>query len=1018
MSAPHLFFLGQPQFELDGQPAELSSAKAAALLAFLAAANDPQPRERLVGLLWAESSEEAARKNLRNALWSIRKTLGEDVLAADDDHLSIGPAVWVDIREFQALAESVPQSAVALFRGPFLDGLVVADAPDFEIWLTGERERLAEVYSRALSALVDSFRAKGDWRQVISIAQRALASDNLQEPMYRALMEAHAHLGERAEALRHYDTLRTTLERELGVQPLPETDALRAAIVNGAIAPDVAGALVPAPSPRMPSAKRHLVRQAPSRPPFIGRRAERLALDAELQTVMSGQARIVLLSGEVGIGKSSLWYEWSADLAPTAMVLQVRCLDSTQALPFAPLAEMFSQPAVVRKLFTPSSPVSSIWLEQMARLMPVVRTLIPHLPTPAMLPPGEERRRMFEALTQCLLALDAQPLVLFFDDVHWADRATLDWLDYMVHRLQNRPLLVVLAYRPEDAPGPLVHLVASWGREKLARRLPLARLTPSESAALIAALGGDPTLTERVQAASAGNPYFLIEMLHAAPTDIPPVLSDLIRARLDRLDEAARQVLQAASVLGPNFDFATLRRTSGRSEEETLTALDALLGALVLTEREGRYDFAHPLIAAVVHKGMSGARRAFIHRRAAQALESTHANHLPEIAGLLAAHYAQAGDVPRAAHYAEIAAERAVALAASAEAIDFYRQALALEPTAARHMGLGRVLLNQADLDHARAEFETALREMQNAGDRRGAARAALSLAETYFPSGHFDIAQEWTTKALAFADNENDPESHALAHLALASGEYGTTSSFADAEKNLNAATRHAVENHLPDIASRARFFLGNFRAERGDLEGAVKAFAEAIEFARQSGDEFREVLGHNNLAYHALLMGDLATAHEQVEMGLELAEKRALRLPLQHLYSTRGEIALAEKQWDAAEDWFNRALIEADKNRNAREVANGHANLGLVARGRGDLDNALILLENARAAAAVLTDVHLRIRIDLWLTELFLQRGECAAAGEALARANARLEGSERKQLQEWADRLRKEVHAFRAG
>src|SRR5439155_13427613 len=113
------------------------------------------------------------------------------------------------------------QSVLELYRGPFLDGLSLRDAPDFELWLTGERERLAQALLRALETLVAAHRARHDWRGVIAAARTALGHDPLQEPMYRALMEAHARLGERPEALRQYAALRLTFERELGVEPLP-----------------------------------------------------------------------------------------------------------------------------------------------------------------------------------------------------------------------------------------------------------------------------------------------------------------------------------------------------------------------------------------------------------------------------------------------------------------------------------------------------------------------------------------------------------------------------------------------------------------------------------------------------------------------------------------------------------------------------------------------------------------------------------------------------------------------------
>jgi predicted ATPase len=159
-----------------------------------------------------------------------------------------------------------------------------------------------------------------------------------------------------------------------------------------------------------------------------------------------------------------------------------------------------------------------------------MRDSLPDLPAPAVLPPEEERRRVFEAFAQSLRALMDRPLVLFIDDLHWADRTTLDWLGYLLDRLHDQPLLLVLTYRPEDAPAPLIHLITNWNRQNVLRRVTLPRLDPEESAALVRSLGGDPALAENVQAQSAGNPYFLIEL--ATGSDLAPALTELIRARL------------------------------------------------------------------------------------------------------------------------------------------------------------------------------------------------------------------------------------------------------------------------------------------------------------------------------------------------------------------------------------------------------------------------------------------------------------------------------------------------------
>ncbi|HMA35857.1 MAG TPA: BTAD domain-containing putative transcriptional regulator [Chloroflexia bacterium] len=1022
MATTALHFLGPPRFWREEHPIDLPPAKAVGLLAYLAVTHTAQSRETIMALLWPESFEDAARKNLRNTLWAIRKALGEGVLLVEDDRLAIGAGTAVDVWAFEELAGSPgaaaesggngaqaaaitrQQVAVATYGGALLDGLTFGDAPELDLWLAAERERLEQLYLRSLAELVDLQRREGDWAAVLATARRALGHDNLQEPMHRAVMEAHARVGERPEALRQYDTLRATLDRELGVEPLPETDALRAAILAGALQP-----IAPRPVDGRPFARPPILGDTPP-VPFIGRTAERAALDAEKAAALRGQARVVLLTGEVGIGKSRLWHEWVISLPPEVPVLESRCLESTQSLPFAPLTGLFHSRTCAGRLFGPGSPVSPIWLAEIARLLPELRVARPDLPAPAVLPPEEERRRVFEAFTQTLAVLQGQPLILFLDDLHWADRATLDWIDYLVHRLRETPLLLVGAYRPEEAPAALVQVIAGWGREGIVRRLPLARLAPEEMAALLAALGGDPAFATQVQTQSAGNPYFLIELAHAAPGDMPPALAELVRARLERLPPTAQQVVQAAAVLEPDLDFLTLRRTSGRGEEETLDALDALLNTAVLVERGGTYEFAHPLVGEVVRDSLGAARRAFLHRRAAEALEITHAGQLAPLAGRLAAHYAAAGEAGRAAPYAEMAAARALALAAPDEAIGFYQQALALDPTPAHQMGLGQALLiQQSDFAGARAAFAAALDGFAAQGDRAGAIRACLAMADLYLPAGQPDEVNRWVERGLTYLDATADPAAHAHAHYLLGASRLEAGRPTAEAETHLLEAARIAAESRLPEMAGRSQFLLGNLLAQRGDLAGAIAAFRDSLALAQQTGDQFQEVLAHNNIAYHALLAGDLATAREHAATGLALAQARALRVPLQYLYSTEGEIALAEEHWTAAEEWFRRGLAEVERTGNRIQAASYQANLALAAQGRGDLDGALMLLTGAHDAVARLTAPYLQTAIDLWLVELYRARGERLAAQDALRRAEARLTSGDYGRLQAWAARLR---------
>lgn len=1013
--ATRLYLLGRPHAARDGGYLDLS-AKAAALLGYLALSSDPQPRERILGLLWGESTEDAARKNLRNTLWAVRRDLGGEAIATVGDRLALGDKLHVDVRLLLTPAPPAPLTLLELYAGPFLDGVTVPDAPDFELWLISARERLAQAFLSRMTDALAQLGTDGAWRDVAELSRRALTHDPLHEGLNRARMTALSQVGERSEALRQYEALRASLERELGVEPSPETRTVREAI--GAAQPPGARSAEPATPRRQASAS--LPRQPDT--PFVGRVQERAALNEELARAVQGEARVVLLTGELGIGKSRLWREWLAghrlNLSVLgARALEARCVEAASALPFTPLVELFGSHPDIQALLHPPSPLPGAWLAEVARLLPQVRAAVPELPAPAALPPEEEQRRVYEAFVQVLLTLDAHPLVIFMDDVHWADRATLNWLPYLVHRMRSQPLLLVLAYRPEEAPSPLVHQVAAWGREGVLRRITLPRLDPQETAALIERLHVDAAMTHQLQAQSAGNPYVLLELsrnIEAVSSGaVPPALANLVAARIDRLGEESRAVLQAAGVLEPEFDLPLLVHTTGLDEDAVLDALDELLAARLLSERGTRFVFNHPLLSTVVRQGLSSARRKVIHRRAAQALEASHADRLAPFAGLIADHYAEAGERAPAARYADLAATHARALAAPAETVAFRRRAWELEPTPQRLVALADALARAGALGEARDAYGQALAAAEQAGDRHAAAWACLGMGYTYLPGGWADDIARWVECSLRHLDADADPAAHATAHFLLGAGRLrGGGSALEAAEGDLDQAVKLAEAHGIQDVAMMARFELGNARAERGDLPGALEMYRQSAELARAVGDLNQQVLALNNLAYHTMLLGDTVQARAYIEEALRLADQYGLGLAREYFLSTRAEIELADGNWAEAEAWVQASLAEAQIHNNIAHVAKSRANLAHAARGRGNLDAALILLEEAVDLAAPLTARYVQTQIDLWLAEVYLARGEKVAAAEVLARGEARLAGSHYRGLLASARALRQRM------
>ncbi|HEU5098451.1 MAG TPA: AAA family ATPase [Roseiflexaceae bacterium] len=967
MSSLSISFLGPPRFVRDQSTIAFMRAKGIALLLYLAVTRVAQPRERVLDLLWPESLPQAARKNMRNTLWAIGDALGDDLLEQDSGALRLAPSVVVDLHAFEdgllllesgAVAEI--EAAVARYHGPLADGLVVHEAPEFEIWLATERERLASLYLRLLERTVALRRAAGDWQAVAAHARRALAADPLREAFHLALIEAQMHLGQRAQAIQQYAALNDILRRELDVAPLPETVQRYEALLSG-IAPQAppwpAGA---AGFPQLSAA-------------FVGRKAELAALDQELARTAHGLARVVLIAGDLGMGKTQLWRSWAASLSAHVQILATHALETGEPVPFGPLLSLLRHPGPVRTILERPSPLAPIWLAELARLLPELAASWPAVAPPLALSPAEERARLLQALTEVMRLLARPQLILVIDDLHWADPSTLDWLVYLVDHLHDLPLLLIGTYRPQDAPERLLAAAAGWQRQGQLRTIALAHLTTDEAHALLSALGAP---TDHEQAAhwvrqSGGNPYFLLE-LHRAESGEPSAdLAALVRARIQAtVPASAIQVLQAAAVLGDEATFATLQATSGRSEEETLDALDALDAAAVLVPDEGAYRFIHPLVAAVVQQDLAPARRAFLHRRAALALERA-ASHPGRAARQLMEHYAAAGDRGQAAHYAERAAEQALALGAAVEAAAYARRALGWEPTPRRQLLVGDALMRSGSGHAAQIQLEAALQGFEQADEPVGIAQAGTLLAMIAIGTSRPDVARRWLSRVPLARIQEITPELGANVYLLAASVER-QSQAYDLAVAQFDYAAELARQHRLTRLEAHIAFERGNLLADRGDRPAAIVAFREALRLASASESTIEAALAHNNLAYHLLLAGDISAARAHIRPATELAERYAVGFLLQYVYSTAGEIALAEGQLDQAEVAFARAFEAAHEADNRVHMANLRANQALVALERAEPDSAQALLAEARALFGDALDPFVRDKIAVVVEKL----------------------------------------------
>lgn len=501
-----------------GQLVIFRTKKTLALFVYLGLTGQLHAREQLATLLWPEHPDVAARALLRNTLGFLRLNLAEagrtsreaisllearrDALGRDALHLDqsggwprleldthiLEQAVMV-VRSSQRSPVVPPpqsepstlqlrtalESALAVYRGPFLDGVAFEGAPEFEAWITQQRTyylRHIETVCDWLSQLqLDS----GAFDAAIATARRWTELSPLDEAAARRLMQALASRGERTAALAVFTALRKLLQAELGLEPAPETVALaeRLSRMVPAAASPTASAV--STESRQQWRARSALASAPSvhvDTPFAGRATEFETLVTAYETARQGEPQVVVVEGEIGIGKTRLATEflhWAE--VHEADVLHGRVVETRKRLPYQPIVDAL-RPRVARE-HAPDDLVADVWLAELVRLLPELHDRYPDLPAPvALVGDGEAARgRLFEAVTQLGLALatrtlkagttaQATPasgasrstLILFVDDLQWADDATLDLVQYMAHRWteEHAHVLMLLTLRTQS----------------------------------------------------------------------------------------------------------------------------------------------------------------------------------------------------------------------------------------------------------------------------------------------------------------------------------------------------------------------------------------------------------------------------------------------------------------------------------------------------------------------------------------------------------------------------------------
>jgi DNA-binding SARP family transcriptional activator len=947
-----LRFLGDVEVVRSGERLALpQSKKTRALLAYLALTGRPHRRERLCGLFWDVADD--PRGALRWSLSRLRAVVdepGRTRILAPRDSVAFAPeGAWIDVlalrRRCAAGLDDAPVaeliSLAQEFRGELLEDLDLGDFLDFQAWCVAEREETRKLHASLLRVLVR--RLAGDPESALPHARVLASVDPLDEAARASVVRLLAAAGRRREAEQQYETAKRLL-MELGSEGSGELEeAWRGAR--------------PAARPSAPTPEDEPVagRPFPGAHPLVGRHAERERFVGALDVaVRDGRERVLLVTGEPGLGKSRLIDELcSAARARGATVLEGRAFEAEAGRPFGPWVDALRQ--------LPPAVVGTALGGDLGALLPELnRGGAP-----------QSRDRLFAAVVQLLSAggRGTPAVVVALDDVHWLDAASAELLHYVARTCREQPLLVALTARAGELPDNETarRVLRGLRQMGLVEEIPLAPLGGEETRQLVLALSPAAD-AERAFEESGGNPLLALEVARSLPrvgSTLPASLTELVRGRVERLAPEAGDVLRWAAVLGCGFEVDRLRGLMALD-------LDRLLGALELLERhallrasgaggeaKGSYTFTHEVVRRAVYSELSEPRRRLMHLRVAQRLGREDGGE--EAAAELARHAALAGESALAARSCAAAGRRFQRLFANEEARAIARRGRrhaeeVAEPERTRLLlELLHVELQArrpADVDAAAAELEGLAERALEQGAAEHARLGFHMLAYLRWEEGAFSDAERHMMRAelVSRAGDEREQVvamAEAARCLVLLERDLPRAEALA-----LEASARSGRAGIRPPAIADAQ---GMLRAHQGRLAEAAELFEEARLGAKRESDRMGEFQALEHLVVLRQQQGcweearrlclDLDRLGARLREGSEAPFARALVALTSH--------ALGEPEAQPALDAALEELRVADAKHRLAYTLTRAAHVDLD---RGDSSRARARAEEARRMAQAL--------------------------------------------------------------
>ncbi|MBM7625000.1 AAA family ATPase [Sporohalobacter salinus] len=901
--------LGTPEVKLNGKPIDFPYKKVEALLYYIVVEKKTR-RNKLASLLWGDMEESKAKKNLRNALYQLKKTVGENIIETPDRFivtLDNNCDLQLDLDEF---LDNRDESSIELYKGGFLSEFLIKNAQEFNDWVFEQMNYCEQLYIKLLKKQIKKYKEKGQIQQGISYLEALLEVNKFDEIAYRDLMEFYSKQGNIAKAIETYKLLEERLETKLGITPDKKTVELLQTIKENMSA--------------------NLEENEPIDRDFIGREEEL----EELMNILywftaDAESHSCFVFGEAGIGKTALIQQaLSSVKLDNCLVVRTNCYQAEERYVFKPWKNILQQ--FKEKIDLTNIDLPPLWRRSISFLFPSILSEGEQESLDEMANCGSiQYQSAVEALLFLLSKIaENRKLILVFEDLQWCDDRSLLLLRNLIRENKNNNILVLATSRNQRKER-VEEFFSDLKRYDLLREMTLVRLNLPEVKNFAQKTLPDYQFSEnlliKIHKETEGNIFFLVELLNLlvesgkeeALTNLLTVKSkNILRNRILSVSKEAQKILRLASICFDKFSYDLLAAISDKNDFELIEILEELQSYYLIEEVSTQEDspiycFTHSKLREFIYEQQPLPRVRLLHRRIAQFFEEQlqeeerNRNRYSK----LIHHYSRAGDKLKYLTY----------LIKEAEIYFYYTHEL-FPIISDRRLAKDNILsFNQEWPQYYLSKIENLLKEIEwesdNSFELRKMEVKFLNLQSHFLiAQGDYEAAIDQIEKLISEAKLINGNEILLEAYEKMAS--LGIQKEDTDLiEKNAVKMYNLSKKEDAVVKEGISLRFLGIARLYQRQYSKAEKLFNQALDVFKEAETVRKKyTLGiatvYNYLGEVKRYQGKFEQAINFYQYSINLCEKQDILSGLGIFYVNAGQVFYKLEKYKEAQKYFSHSL------------------------------------------------------------------------------------------------------------